>query len=201
MTEDQAGQLIKRILGAFPTQRQKMSAADVAGMVISYTAGLVDLDFDAARAAVDRANRTSEFIPTIAKIRAELGELAHGQRRPGIDAWGDVVSMRTYRDREALETFDPLSVEICQRFGWIEWRTLWRGGRDVDQWHVVTADGEAADRADRARFAEAYDKLAGAASKEIQAQPGAASLPAAEAGDQARRLIGDVAKKLGGGGR
>ena len=45
----------------------------------------------------------------------------------------------------------------CERYGWIEWRVLFRGGVEIDQWHVVTGENE---ESDRIRFAQLYDSLA-----------------------------------------
>ena len=92
MTPHEAGDLVKRLLGAYPTQRQRMTGADIQGMTIAYTAALIDLEIADAKQAVENCIKTSEWIPTVAKIRAEVGELARGHRRTGSEAWGDVTT-------------------------------------------------------------------------------------------------------------
>lgn len=201
MTTSETIELVRFVLAAYPAQRSRMSGEDAKAMVAAYAAGLADVELEHARAGATRLIRTSKWLPSVAELREAIGVVHAGERRSGIDAWGDVVSMRTYRDREALETFDPLVVELCRRFGWIEWRVLVRGGRDVDQWHVVSGENEPADRA---RFAEAYDKLTASARREAQAAPGALPSGGAAAGAKtlqagADELVAGVARALGGG--
>ena len=200
MTTAETIELVRFVLAAYPAQRARMSGEDAKAMVAAYAAGLADVELEHAQAAATRLIRTSKWLPSVSEIREAIGVVHAGERRSGIDAWGDVIAMRTYRDRDALETFDPLSVEICRRFGWLEWRVLVRGGRDFDQWHVSSCENEPADRA---RFAEAYDKLTASARREAQAAPGA--LPAGGAVEGAKtlpaaahELVTGVARALAG---
>lgn len=197
MTEQQASNLVKRILGAFPVHRVRLSDVDVAGMTVSYTAGLIDLDFVVAREAVDRANKTSDSIPTIARIRREALGVAQGDQRSGLEAWGDVRALQTFRDRRDEDVVDPLVLEVCRRFGWIETRTKWRGTEDVEQWHVVPGNNESSDRA---RFAELYNKLAGDARKTAQVSVGGGTDRQLAARDGGAVSTSELMRRLGRGG-
>ena len=169
MTKQQAVEVVKRILAGWPTQRMRMSASDVEGMYVAYVDGLLDLEANAVMDAVRRCARTSEWMPTIAKLRAEAVATVLGAARSGTDAWGEVRALTGYRERPALAGIDPLAIRICDQFGWLEWRTLWRGGQDVEQWHIVTGANEAADRA---RFIDEYNRVVAADRKETAAANG-----------------------------
>lgn len=171
MTETDVGDLLKRVLGAFPTQRQKMSPADLAGFTVSYTAGLIDLDFDLARRAIERCNKTSNLIPTIAAIRAEVLELERGAARTGIEAWGDVLRAVGRFGTNGTPTFaDPLVAEAIAAVGW----------RAVCQ----SDDG---DPSVRAKFVDAYNAISRRARKEAQVSRGAG---ARELGSGEARTLG-----------
>lgn len=196
MKKSEAGELVMFVIASYPTQRQRMSADDVNAMQAAYAATLEDVEIHAAKAAVVRLLRTSKWIPTIAEILEAVGVVHVGERRHGIDAWGDVLSLHSYRDPDEMESCDPLVIQVCKSFGWIEWRTLFRGHEDVNQWHVMHGENESSDRA---RFTEAYDKLASAARREAQASPGAIPLPAGRgATAQLESLSEGVARALGG---
>lgn len=147
MTPADANDLIKRLLGAYPTQRQRMSAADIGAMTVSYTAGLSDLSFDVARAAVDRSIKTSEWIPTIALIRKEAGEVQIGSRRSGSEAWGDVMRAISRFGSHRTPTFeDPQVTEVV---GVVTWRQICEAdGRTlascrrvfIDTYEAINAD-------------------------------------------------------------
>lgn len=189
MTAEQTGEIFRMVLAGWPTQRQRMSDGDVAAMAALWLAALADLDFAQCKAAIVRIVKTSKFIPSIAEIREEIGVVVGGVRRPGIDAWGEVLRMSTYREEPALADFDPLVVKVCQSLGWLKRRTLWRGNENISQWMVSPGGDEASDRA---RFVEAYDKLTAIERREAQVAPGAQLPPAPEVS----KLVGSVARKL-----
>lgn len=144
MTPADCNELIKRILGAFPGQRQKMSAADIMQMTVVYTAGLSDLDFDVARAAVDRCLKTEEWIPSIATIRREAGEVLVGTRRSGAEAWGDV--MRAVSRFGAHRTPVFADRQVAEAVGIVTWR------------QICEADGRTLASC-RRTFIDAYDNI------------------------------------------
>lgn len=169
MIIDETKEILRLICAAYPTQRQKLTSADMHAMLEVWSLALADVEFALARAAAGRIVCSSKWLPSIAEFRAEIGVMHHGERRNGLDAWGDVRTLRTYREREAMATFDPLVIQVCQRYDWIEWRTLFRNGEDVEQWHVVTGEN---DESDRIRFAQLYDSLARDERKQAQLAPG-----------------------------
>lgn len=194
MTKLEALDLVEFLFAAYPAQRARLTDEDATAMVAAYFAGLSDVESDIATRAATRAIRVSKFIPTIAEIREEAGVVRSGSRRHGVDAWGDVIAMRAFREGDIGNGFDPLSVQVCRSFGWIETRTLWRGSLDIQQWHIVSGENESADRA---RFIEAYDKLTATARRDAQAAPGA-TIPAI-AGGEFDALAGSLAKRLTNG--
>lgn len=203
MTPDESKDCVKFLLAGFPRESSFMSPEQAAYMLVFYASALQDLDYADVKRAMVRLARVSEKLPTVAAIRAAVVTTRSSKRRTGSEAWGDLRGLRTYRERAALDAFpDQLVLEICRSFDWIEWRTLWRGGQDIEQWHVVTGENESADRA---RFIDAYDQLATNTAREAQASQGARlaapkvhALPGARAdrdgGDA--RSIGEIVRSL-----
>lgn len=169
MTTDETKGILRLICAAYPTQRQRMNASDLHAMLEVWSLALADVDLASARAAAARIVCTSKWLPSIAEFRAAVGDVHHGSRRSGAEAWGDIRPLLEYRDREAMASVDPLVLEVCTAQGWITWRTLWRSGEDVEQWHVTLGENLAADRA---RFIELYDALALSERKTAQLTPG-----------------------------
>lgn len=161
MTPQQAGELVKRLLAAYPTQRQKMTPTDLGAMTVVYTAGLIDLDFELARAAVDRAVKVAEWIPTIAKIRAEAVELTSGSARSGEEAWGDVLRQVGRVGVYGQPRFaDPAIAEAVDCIGW----------------RAICSAPEA-QSAIREGFAAAYERITAGQRKQTQVAPGAGAPP------------------------
>lgn len=192
MNVTETKEILRLVFGAYPTQRQKMQPDDVAAMLNVWSLGLADVAFEVVKAAIARLVCTSKWMPAIAEVRAEIGELHHGRRRSGIEAWGDLHAMQTPRERDAMALVDPITLYVCKAMGWIETRTLWRGGEDVEQWYVVVPlDNESSDRA---RFAELYDKTASDERRTAQISAGA-QIPQLDRPREPRRL-GDIVAGL-----
>ncbi len=153
MNRGEASKLVGVALAACPAQAGKV---DTIAMIDAWADLLSDLDYAKVSAALRVHLQTSKFLPSIAELRAACVELTKGPSRPGGDAWGDVIALRTFSDLSSMAEVDPITLHICKEFGWLEYRTLWRNGVDIEQWHVVSGENEAADRA---RFIELYDKL------------------------------------------
>lgn len=173
MTIDQAKDAVKFLLAGFPREVSFMSQEAVGYMLAFYASGLQDLGYEDVRRAMVRLSRISEKLPTVAAIRAAVVTTRSSKRRTGSEAWGDLRSMRQFRELDAKKEIDPLVLEICTSFDWIEYRTLWRSGGDVEQWHVVTGENESADRA---RFIDAYDQMIVNRWREAQAAKGAPAI-------------------------
>lgn len=190
MNTNDTKEVLRLICAAYPTQRQKMTSADMHAMLEVWSLALADIEPEAAVRAAGRIVMTSKFLPSIAEFRAAIGEVHHGVRRTGAEAWGDVRGLFTYRDRGALEGVDPLVLEVLTAQGWIAWRTLWRNGADVEQWHASMPTDNVS--ADRARFIELYDALAIGERKAAQLSPGAAipDRKALPGGEQLGAIVG-----------
>lgn len=193
MTNEQIGELVKNILGAFPAQRQRMTERDVEGFTLACKLGLEDLDQARAMVALRRVVRTARFLPTIAEIREAAVEVAHGARKNGGEAWGEVRALVARQGRYrtpgvdfAIE--DELVAAAVRAFGWSE---LCRGENPS---------------ADRARFIELYDQLARGERRAAQIAPGATSKtllagpPERKRPGEARALIDKVTKARGAAG-
>lgn len=72
------------IFGMAETFRAKLTEIGAAG----YRAGLGDIPFEAVKAACERALQTSEFMPTVAKIRDLAGVVEIKPEDRVIKAWG-----------------------------------------------------------------------------------------------------------------
>lgn len=156
MTADQMQGLFKIILAGWTSQRQRIAAGDIGEMAKIYAAGLMDLDFEAAKSAVIRIVHTAKFLPTVAEIREAAGIREYGPRRSGGEAWGSVI--RAIRERGRHKTpgvdfafNDPITARIVKAFGWFD---------------LCASDNAVADRA---RFIDAYEAVERTERTEAQA--------------------------------
>lgn len=150
MTDLQAKKLIACMAVCFPT-----SKLDEDGIAV-YVRMILDLEYDAANAAIARLIGTSKFTPTIAEIREAALAVESGEQRPGGHAWGEVCreaqricnlsEAEICRDRSLAKPriADPVAVEAARSLGWSAIRNR------------LASD----EVATRARFIELYDKLA-----------------------------------------
>lgn len=150
MTESEARKLVAVAVAACPTQGGRMGRDQIADMGTAWTMLLEDISYEDGSAALKRWLATSHWLPAPAQIRTIVSEAKHGRRRPGGDAWGDVLSEvgRTGRYRRPQFT-DPLVARAVEALGWVQ-----------------ICDSENA-IADRARFVELYDRLAAHAAEDI----------------------------------
>jgi hypothetical protein len=187
VTQAEANRLVMGLLAAYPTQAAKMDAGTARTMARMYSHALADLEFTAAAKAVQRLIQTSHWMPTVAAIRAEVGEVAHGARRAGGAAWGDVRrAIGKYgHNRVPGQDFqfeDPIVAEAVRGMGWRE---------------LCLSENEVADRA---RFTELYDELARGERKVAAVSYGAVSakLPAGQPAPLAD-AVQNVLRALPGG--
>lgn len=142
MTELQGKKLVASLIAAYPTTKITDESAAV------YVRMLLDLDYEAANAAIARLVAVSKFPPAIVEIRESTLALQVGEQRPGGDAWGEVLKAigrygYTRTPGVDFQFSDPVIGECVAA---LKWREL--------------CDSENQE-ADRARFIELYDKLAG----------------------------------------
>lgn len=159
MTKSEAHRLVMGLCATYPSQVAKLDKNQLRTMAAIYAKCLVDLEFTATAKAVERLAKSSRWMPTIADIRAEVGEVCHGQRRAGGEAWGDVLRAvgRHGHNRTPGVDFqfdDPLVADCVGHLGWTE---------------ICRSEIQAADRA---RFIELYDQLARGERKLAQISPG-----------------------------
>ncbi len=196
MSPEQAGAIVKQVLGAYPAQRQRMTSDDVVGLTVSWIQDLADVDHAIGKAALSRLLRSSKFVPTIAEFREACVDVAGGRRKNGGEAWGEVLALiRRHGSHrwpgQDFEIADPLIAAAVRSFGW----------RDLCASENAVAD--------RARFIELYDQLAKADRKEIAIARGAGSTMSLPSGTRprlavvddpdphgAKRLVADLAKTL-----
>lgn len=195
MTEAEAAKIVTVVLSAYPSQATRLSEDAAEPMISTYALLLADIDYEMANRAVCVLVQTEKFMPSVSEIRAACIEIERGPQRPGGDAWGDVIALRKFANLETIKQVDPITLKICQQFGWIEYRTLWRGGADIEQWHVVSGENEAADRA---RFIDLYDQLNKQAHRETVAPVLAAARTTRErelGGDPFQRALAAAGEK------
>lgn len=155
MTEVEAKKLVAVVLASFPSQAARVDRDRANGMVDAFVSLLDDLAYDEVNRALRVLLQTKTFMPSIAEIRAMVVELRHGPQKAGGDAWGSVLDMirakGSYRSPGVDFHFaDEVTARAVAALGW---RELCLSENAV---------------ADRARFIDLYDKLAGDARREQQ---------------------------------
>lgn len=137
-----ANKILAVLFAAYPIETRNVPGEDAMLTAKVYASALDDLDGDEVSRAITFLIKTSERLPTVAKIRLTVLDLRHGPARPGGDAWGDVtreIARRGLRGEAAFA--DPLVAKAVSRFGWSD---------------LCRSENPAADRA---RFIELYDAL------------------------------------------
>ena len=143
MTPEQTQKLWTELSVMFPGQLTRLTEDQQRAMAAGYRRFLADLDYPSACTAVEQLIATSEFLPTVAKIRAAVVELELGPQRSGGEAWSGVLREvgRTGVCRQP--TFeDPVTAQAVRGLGWQA---------------ICNSENQVADRA---RFIELYDQLA-----------------------------------------
>lgn len=147
MTEIEAQKLVSVLVASFPSQMTRFDAEQIKTTMASYRRFMLDLDYAAANAAVERLIATSRFLPTVAEIREATLALVVGEKRDGGEGWGDVLGAvsRWGRYRTPGIDFqfaDPVTHECVRLMGWV---------------NICDSENQVADRA---RFIELYAQLA-----------------------------------------
>lgn len=147
MTEIEAQQIVTVIAAAWPGQVSRLTPTQQTDQQRIYRRMLADLDYPVVNAAVERLIATSKFFPTIAEIREACVHTIEGDRRTGLEAWGDVVRAMgrqgAYRV-PGVDFFwrDPIVARCVSALSWAE------------------LCGSEFVAAERARFIDAYDRMA-----------------------------------------
>lgn len=186
MTNAEAKDIVDVLLAAYPSQVSRLSTDALVNMARIYKAGLDDVGVNDAKRAVTKLVKTSRFIPTIAEIREAVAGMGTGELKPGGVAWGEVLALvgrygmhRTPGVDFVIE--DQLLAMTVKSF---TWRALCLSENQT---------------ADRARFIELYDHLAGSLRKHAALAPGA-SPRRDELADGETRPVGSLLSLVMGGG-
>ena len=183
MTPSEIAKLITITLASCPTPASFLDTAAIEDMTAAWAFVLDDIAATDALPALKRVLAEGDGkIPAPGQIRKIVDMAAHGRKRHGGDAWGDVLREigRTGRYRSP-QFADAVTARAVARLGWRE---------------LCDSDNAVADRA---RFVQLYDQLATEAvsDRAVASLPGVArpALPPSAA----HELVGAVAKRLGGG--
>jgi hypothetical protein len=153
MNRQEAGKLVSVCMAACPSQSSRIDGERAEAMIDSWKALLEDVPYEPAAAAVRVLLQTRTWMPSVADIRATVAELAAGPVKSGAEAWGSVMKAigrhGSYRKPGVDFTFDdPATARCVAALGWEE---------------LCLSENSVSDRA---RFIEAYDKIAAQQRKE-----------------------------------
>lgn len=187
MTDDEAGKLLVVMVTAWPDGLRWHDERQQDAIRRLYRQFLSDLDYRAADQALARLVATwkptaAQRWPTIAELRSAVATVQHGRTPSAGEAWGALRALRAWQDAAELGRLDPALRACIEALGWIRWDDLLRRGQQIRRWRLAT--GEESEVADRARFLELYEQLAGRATSDRVVGQLAPPIPV-------RRLTGD----------
>jgi hypothetical protein len=148
--KSEVAEIVMMLIAAFPNSKITPQTSAV------YEASLVDLPVDVARQAVTRLIATSEWFPTVAKIRSAVVDLRLGPVASGAEAY-DLVLQAIRKHGPAFGNHpEPMFADpyIAKCLG--VWGT-WNGA----------CNSPSNDPGGRARFIELYDDLASRARADV----------------------------------
>ncbi len=122
MTQETVTKLLRRTLAAYPQHSGKLSTSQIKDMQDVWLEMLSDLPDELLVAAVRNHLERSEWLPSIAEIRASAVSIvrqASPANQSAIDAWGEVKAAILRIGSYGVPTFDnPITAKIVQRMGW-----------------------------------------------------------------------------------
>jgi hypothetical protein len=143
MTDVEAQKLVTMLVTAYPNWISRLPADQQQTTMALYRRMILDLSYASANAAIERMIATSRFPPAIAEIREAVQTLELGPARTGAEAWGDVQLKFRQVHPDSFPNFaDPVVERIVRSLGW----------REISLSENTTAD--------RARFIDAYERVA-----------------------------------------
>lgn len=168
MTLYEAEEIVTVLASAYPLVVGRFSETQARAWLTTYSTAIVDLDYETTKKAAARLIKTSPWV-SIAELRAAVVDVVHGQARTGAEAWGDVLAKigRYGMNRPPL-------VDDGERKPWRFDDELINLLADASTWREWCLSENQA--ADRARFIDAYDRMAKQGRLETQASDGAARL-------------------------
>jgi hypothetical protein len=162
MNDIEAQKIVTMLVTAFPTTLARLSEDQQRDTMRIYREMIKDVDARLAGQAVRGLISTCKFLPTIAEVREACMIAKYGRRRPGGDAWGDVVkALKRYGyTRSPGRDFTFEDQLVARAVGALGWAELCKSDNAI---------------ADRARFIELYDHLANNVRSDAQVSAGVTS--------------------------
>jgi hypothetical protein len=181
VTDVEAQQIVTTLTASHPNMFVRLSASQQRDTMAAYRTMLRDLDYVTANAAVARLLATLKYMPTPAEIRESALTLSIGEQSAGGEQWGRVLT--AIRERGVHRTpgvdfvfANETTARCVQALGWTE---LCNSENTI---------------ADRARFVDLFDKLAGQERRRLLSE----TLPAVKALEAQQRA--QLEERTGVGG-
>jgi hypothetical protein len=120
MNKSEIKSLLMIAIANFPSmqERNMTPTAELWSEVLS------DIDYQVAKSALIKVLSTSEFFPTVAKIREAVAMITQPNSLDAMEAWGLIgQAVRRYgfnRKAEAMAMLPAEVVEMVERFSWRE---------------------------------------------------------------------------------
>ncbi len=115
---------LRRMLAAYPQHAAKLDATQIAAMLEVWQEDLIDLPDDLLIASCRNHRERSQWLPSIAEIRASAVSLmrqASPANQIAGEAWGDVKQAIASVGYYSLPQFDnPATAAAVRRMGWRE---------------------------------------------------------------------------------
>lgn len=113
MTSKQAQQLVAFMVDGFPKCDWSPAFQRI------FASRIEELDYEPAKRAACCLIDSATFPPAIAEFKAAYVAQLRGEKRPALDAWGDVVRAVRYVGRcETPKWKDPMVGYVVHRLGW-----------------------------------------------------------------------------------
>lgn len=113
---------LRRMLAAYPQHAAKLDATQIAAMLEVWQEDLIDLPDDLLIASCRNHRERSQWLPSIAEIRASAVSLmrqASPANQIAGEAWGDVKQAIASVGYYSLPQFDnPATAAVVRRMGW-----------------------------------------------------------------------------------
>ena len=110
---------LRRMLAAYPQHAARLEPSQVTAMLEVWQEDLADLPDDLLAMACRNHRERSQWLPSIAEIRASAVSLmrqASPARQSASEAWGDVK--RSINHLKSPEFSNPATAAVVRRMGW-----------------------------------------------------------------------------------
>lgn len=121
-TQSNISKELRRILAAYPQHAARLEPSQVTAMLEVWQEDLADLPDDLLAVACRNHRERSQWLPSIAEIRASAVSLmrqASPARQSASEAWGDVKrAIRSIGHVGSPEFDNPATAAVVRRMGW-----------------------------------------------------------------------------------